>query len=324
MIASLVLVGAHASLFSISSDGTTSSATFDAETSRLYLTGSIGDDCFLGILQLSGWDTAKEPYWIRQLSLGVPNQREVCSSILTCRTGNVRRLMLAGVSYGSGESMLQTDSVSDHTGWLWDVSFYGQVHGGLSIPNQIPLSLTNTPLCEADVYMTWASASANAPQSRVLRVGQPSLEKEDLFTTLASSSEYTTEQAEAYGLFQNKTVENPDADEYGDYAYMQAPWTTQWETSVASSSTEARVYAIKDKLVLLTPSSVHLLDKDSGRIRRSQELDARVIGLCFVPDADFLFVLGTDILQNDASLIWQLDLRKLTIESEIPVFRPIQ
>jgi hypothetical protein len=143
----------HQQAFITSIDGLGTSMAYDDVTDRIYITGDRDDDCWLGILQLPVPGAASAE-WIRNINLGLPEQTESCTAVRTCRTGNSRRLFITGISFG-GSSLLQTTnetttnststgadeellvvpsgrtvdtaSYSRTSGWLWDVSWYGEV-----------------------------------------------------------------------------------------------------------------------------------------------------------------------------------------------------
>jgi hypothetical protein len=143
----------HQLAFITSIDGLGTSMAYDDVTDRVYITGDRDDDCWLGILQLPLLPGGPAE-WIRNVNLGLAEQTESCTTVRTCRTGNSRRLFITGISFG-GSSLLQTAnettttttatgdaddessvgsgrtvetaSYSRTSGWLWDVSWYGEV-----------------------------------------------------------------------------------------------------------------------------------------------------------------------------------------------------
>lgn len=121
------------------SEGIATAMMYDEETDRIYVTGKRDNDCWLGVLQLPvHGGNAK---WIKNINLGMEDQTESCTAIGTCRTGNSRQLFVTGISFG-GSSLLRTgvvDAFSSNStteqaeryqrtsGWLWDISWYGEV-----------------------------------------------------------------------------------------------------------------------------------------------------------------------------------------------------
>lgn len=277
------------------------SMVYDERHDTVYMTGTVnGDDtffvniddderdkdpsktkCLLGIVQLPQWtgDTAK---WIRRRGIGAANAPESCSSVYNGYQGNKRQTAIAG--YGSPSVLEDDDTLNDYA-FVLDLTWHGSIKGGYVLTNYTdyrPINLLQADT--GDVFVAYSSSHLDSLSSSLLqRLGSKTRSPNEVFGT--SSQRY---EDGIFDAVRGIAEGNKYGETFDQYSFVQGLLAERWEINLPDFDVAGMTkFSLEDgaTAVVLAGNSrrnsvIKLVDGWTGIVRRSVELNVRVLDIC--------------------------------------------